>query len=453
MATSTTTPTVRPLELLAELMARTRWSSGQLAAHQRDRLDALLRRAVAVSPFHRRRLGPDPTGAPLVELPIMTKASLMANFDEIVTTPGLSCAAVQAHLDGPSHDEPLHGHLVFSTSGSTGEPGIFVSTQEDFTPWVAAMMRTMTIFGVTPGMRIAGLGAGSGRHISRHLVAGLLAGQTANPPRTSVATPMTEVVEAFNAYQPEVIPGYPSLLALVAQEQLAGRLRIAPRIVAYAGEVLTPDMREQIRAAWDVEPYGMYSTTEAGMIASGGLAGTGMHLWEDLALVEVVDEHNHQVPPGLPGHRVLLTNLVNHTQPLIRYEISDLVTVADDPNSTGMPFRRLTTIHGRSDDIAYLPARNGGTVAIAPHQLRAPVASTPGLRQYQIAVSPSELLVMVALHTDAPQDTPERIRASMHCALLDIGAAPPPITVTPVKTIPREPGHASKFKTVQVQSA
>jgi phenylacetate-coenzyme A ligase PaaK-like adenylate-forming protein len=189
-AVPTTTSTIQPRQLVGELMARTRWSTDRLEAHQRDRLDALLRHAVTVSPFHRRRLGADPTGAPLAELPTMSKADLMAYFDEIVADPRLRRDALRAHLDGPTGDQPLHGRLVFSTAGSTGEPGIFVTTPEDFAPWVAALMRTMTLFGVTPGMRIGGLGSGSGRHISRHLVAGLLQSAATPGPRTSVDLPL-----------------------------------------------------------------------------------------------------------------------------------------------------------------------------------------------------------------------------------------------------------------------
>ncbi|MGE3289189.1 MAG: phenylacetate--CoA ligase family protein [Pseudonocardia sp.] len=444
-----TTPSVQPRELVGELMARTRWSAEQFEAHQRERLDALLRHAVTVSPFHRRRLGADPTGASLAELPTMSKTDLMRHFDEIVSDPRLRRATVRAHLDSPAGDQPLHDHLVFTTSGSTGEPAIFVATPDDFAPWVAALLRALILFGVRPGMRIGGLGSGSGRHISRHLVAGLQGGAPASAPRTSVHMPVPEIVSAFNAYQPEVIPGYPSLVALVAQEQLAGRLHIAPRIVAYAGEVLSADMHAQITAAWGVEPFSMYSTTEAGMIASGGSAG--MHIWEDLALLEVVDEHDRPLPPGVAGHHVLLTNLVNRTQPLIRYEITDLVTLAEGPDPTGMPFRRMASIEGRTDDIAHLPARSGGTVAVAPHLLRAPIANTPGLRQFQVVVRPTALRIAVALSPEAPRDTPRRIEAAVYCALLDIGVAPPPIDVEPVEEIAREPGPAGKFKTIRVE--
>lgn len=51
----------------------------------------------------------------------------------------------------------------------------------------------------------------------------------------------------------------------------------------------------------------------------------------------------------------------------------------------------------------------------------------------------------------AAAGTPQRIQAAVHCALLDAGAVPPPITVTPVDGIDREPGHAAKFKVVKVE--
>jgi phenylacetate-coenzyme A ligase PaaK-like adenylate-forming protein len=451
MVTETDRPTNNPREHASVLLARTRWSPEQLAAHQRSLLDDLLRHAVASSPYYRRAFGPDPVGAELAELPTLSKQTLMAQFDDIVTEPALGLAAVQSHLAGPTAGEALHDHLVFSTSGSTGEPAVFVDTRAGFAQWVGALLRTLILVGVGPHLRIAGLGSSSGMHISRHLVAGLLGDRPSAAPSTSAALPLPQIVAAYNAYRPEVLVGYPSMHALLAHEQLAGRLEIAPSIIAYAGEVLTPDMRSRIHEAWGVDPVGMYSTTEAAMIASGCPAGVGMHLWEDLALVEVVDEHDRPVPPGVPGHRVLLTNLVNRVQPLIRYAISDLVTLADGPNPTGMPFRRLGDIAGRNDDIVYLPGRRGGTVAVPPTRLRAPLATIPALRQYQIRCGARGMQVRIALREHVAEDVPARVRTCLRDALTTAGAVPPPITVTVVAEVPRETGPGAKLKTVLVE--
>jgi len=104
MSTSTRTA---PRAHAEELLTHTRWSPEELAAHQRARLDDLLRHAVAASPFYRETIGSDPTGAPLAELPTLGKQTFVERFDEIVTDPRLRLAAVNAHLAGPDADAPL----------------------------------------------------------------------------------------------------------------------------------------------------------------------------------------------------------------------------------------------------------------------------------------------------------------------------------------------------------
>ena len=66
-----------------------------------------------------------------------------------------------------------------------------------------------------------------------------------------------------------------------------------------------------------------------------------MHVFEDLVHVEVVDDDGRAVPDGSPGSRILVTNLLNRTQPLIRFELTDLVTVSPEPCPCGRPFKVL----------------------------------------------------------------------------------------------------------------
>ena len=109
-----TTATITDLELLRtrvsgavgrrmpEHIARLGWDAGQLAACQRDRLRALLARAIAGSPFHADRLrGIDPDRfelADLARLPVMTKADMMENFDTATTDRRLTRDLVEQHL-------------------------------------------------------------------------------------------------------------------------------------------------------------------------------------------------------------------------------------------------------------------------------------------------------------------------------------------------------------------
>jgi phenylacetate-coenzyme A ligase PaaK-like adenylate-forming protein len=166
-------------------------------------------------------------------------------------------------------------------------------------------------------------------------------------------------------------------------------------------------------------------------------------------VIEVVDEHGRPVPPGVPGHKVLLTNLVNHAQPLIRYELTDSVTLAGGPNPLGLPYARIAAIDGRSDDIITLPAPAGGEVAVHPAHLHEPFGSLPEVRQYQILHDPVGLHVRLVLRPSAPPDTPARVHAALSHALRAAGASPPAIQVTPVPEIQRDTGHGAKFKLVK----
>jgi putative adenylate-forming enzyme len=441
-----------------QLIARTRWTAGQLAAYQRDRLSTLLRHAIAKSPYYRRVLGQDAARgeADLRDLPTLTKSTLMEYFDEIITDDRLRRGNIEAHLAGPANGELLDGFRAFSTAGSSGHRGVFVYSDAEFAVWVAAQVRMLHIMGVAPAMRIAAVGAPHPVHISRQvfaaLTAGNTAGQSATVPRLSVTTPVPELVAALNAYQPKAVPTYASTAAMLAEEQLAGRLRIAPAIVAVGAEVLTADMRQRIVAAWGLQPHQAYLATEAPLLASTCTEQVGMHLWEDLTLVEVVDNYDQPVKPGARGHKVLITNLVNHTQPLIRYELSDSVTLAAGPNPTGMPFRRLTTVDGRSDDAITLPASDGTTVTVHPVRLRAPFAAFPDVVQYQIAYDGLSLTVRLVLRAGCPADALEQVRSALTHGLQEAGAIPPPIIAIQVPAIDREPGHAGKYKLIKVHA-
>jgi phenylacetate-coenzyme A ligase PaaK-like adenylate-forming protein len=147
--------------LCGQLIARAHWTTEQLAAHQRDRLNRLLRHAVADSPYYRRVLGDDVARGqvPLRELPTLTKPALMDHFDAIVTDGRLQGDRVEAHLAGPSAGELLDGFRVFSTAGSTGRRGAFVYSAAEFAVWMAAQLRMLHTMGVTPAMRVAAIGA------------------------------------------------------------------------------------------------------------------------------------------------------------------------------------------------------------------------------------------------------------------------------------------------------
>jgi len=168
-------------------------------------------------------------------------------------------------------------------------------------------------------------------------------------------------------------------------------------------------------------------------------------------LVEVVDEHDRAVPDGQPGHRVLVTNLVARAQPLIRYAVTDIVRAAVGPCPCGSPFRLLSGVEGRSDDILRLPSAGGGRVAVHPLAIRGPMAAVPGLEQYRIRYDQRRLSVRVALRAGAePAPARGAIAHGIGDTLAALGALPVPVDVVVVDRIERSRDAAGKLKVVEV---
>lgn len=271
--------------------------------------------------------------------------------------------------------------------------------------------------------------------------------------RLDARMPRGELIEALNAFQPEHLSAYSSMVALLAERQLAGELRIAPRVISTAGEVRTPEMEVRIVDAWNRTPFNNYGATETGMASATECdRHTGLHLFEDQVLIEVVDDDYRPVPDGEPGSRLLITNLYNRTQPLIRYELNDLVTVSPDPCPCGRPFPLLMSIEGRSDDVLEMPAAGGGTIKVHPLTLRSPLAGIAALSEYRIVYGASKLRVEAVLNGGSDHEQACReIEARLGAALIEGGAKAPPIQAQSVGTIPRHP-HSGKHKVIEIEA-
>ncbi|HLN68164.1 MAG TPA: hypothetical protein VK280_12910, partial [Streptosporangiaceae bacterium] len=137
-------------ELAPRLMAqlqRLNWDADRLAAHQADRLRALLARAIGGSPFHARRLEHiDPARlelADLPRLPTMTKAEMMASFDEVATDRRLTRRRVEDHLRGGGRQAALllGDYVCLASGGSSGQRGVFVQTISEYADMAASLRR------------------------------------------------------------------------------------------------------------------------------------------------------------------------------------------------------------------------------------------------------------------------------------------------------------------------
>lgn len=454
---------LRALRVARRHEAHGKWSVERFHAYQRERLLAIVRYAATHSAYYRERfagieLSDD---LDLAALPRLDKATMLENFDELVTDRRLTLSGIEQHLtesEGASAqtDPLLFGeYRAMASGGTSGRRGVFVYGRTDWRETVAGVARCWSIYfdfaPRLPRRRLVPLTADNPLHMGGRWNQSLDVGLH-RLRRLDARSPIGDLVEALNAFQPEGINTYASIAALLAERQLAGELRIAPRVVATSGEVLTAEMREQIVAAWGRRPFNYYGASETGLIAVECDQHAGMHVFEDQVQLEVVDDEYRPVPAGEPGSRLLLTNLSNRTQPLIRYELNDLLTVSPNPCPCGRPFPLLETVAGRSDDVLEMPATEGGTIKVHPVTLRSPLAGVGALSEYRIVYGAGELRIEAVLNGESDRERACReIETRLGAALVERGAQAPPIRVKSVGTIPRHP-HSGKHKAVEVEA-
>ena len=426
----------RVLWLRRALRRRERWSPARLREHQQRELAALRGFASTRSPFYRRfHAGLD--GAPLEALPVLTKATLMDNFDQLATDPAVRLAYLQAYLDTLHSNERFAGrYWVSATSGSSGRKSIIASDAHEWATVIASYGRANEWAGIRSGLTrrvsMAVVSSTTAWHQSSRVAATVRSPFIASV-RLDAASPLPEIVARLNDLQPDVLVAYASMIRALAGEQLAGRLRIAPRGVNSSSEVLTAEAHAMATHAWQVPPFNVYAATETGGIAAECGQHQGMHLFEDLVIPEVVDNAYRPVPAGHPGDRLLVTVLFSRTIPLIRYEMTDRVTLATQPCPCGLPLRLLDSIEGRTDDVLALPAAGGGTVRVHPvvfHQ----VLDLLDAAGWQVRQHDGRLAVLVAGPGSGfdPATTERAVRA----ALTTAGALAPAVRVSVVEAIP-----------------
>ena len=431
---------------LGQYPQRLGWDAGQLAAHQRDQLRVLLEHAAEHSPFHAGRLrGLHPERlelTDLVRLPVMTKSQMMANFDDVVTDRRLSRHLVEQHLAASAHEPGLllDQYVCLASGGSSGLRGIFVQTLGEFTDFVASLVRpgyawAMAAGGLPPGGLVLGIVAAASPVHSSGFGAAVATGPPVRLIPAPATLPLADIVARLNAAQPPGLLGYASKLAELAREQLAGRLRIGPRSVTSVAELLTPADRAVIERAFAVPVIDAFVSTE-GLVGHSEPGGSVLRFASDMCLAELADEDNNPVPAGVPSAKVLVTNLHNLTQPLIRYELTDRFT---RPQATPAAGWLHASIDGRADEVFRY-----GTVAVHPHVIRSALAGEAMVREYQVRQAGNG--IEVACVTGGDLDA-AALAARLEHALRQAGLPGSRVTIRLAEAITRDPktGKVRRF--------
>lgn len=430
---------------LASEVDRVSWTYERLCAFQTDRLRTLLASAREHSEWHRERLhGIDidrVTAAEIAELPPMTKQDLLENWDRISCDPRLTLAAANEHLERAAQTglpEYFHGergqYLIFASGGSSGVRTVMAY---DFEGWLAVHLATARV-PIAGDIRAGALDA------SRYLrTVGLFSASAANvhgvaphcftPEDEDVfyfdpSTPIEELVAALNAIQPEAIHGFPSMMHVLAIEQIAGRLSIEPLHFMVSGEPLLPEARAAADLAFGAQVYDFWAATETGPMAlTDGVNDDVLSLAEDNALVEVLD------------HGVYATNLVSSVLPLIRYELNDAVGASDLSSDLWPAGRKIERVAGRIDEAFRYP--NG--VYVHAGLFRTVMSTVGSVSEYQVRQTPNGAEILVRTTSDEAELA--GVEGMLTTALEAAGLSRPAVSVTGVSALERHE-RSGKFK-------
>jgi phenylacetate-coenzyme A ligase PaaK-like adenylate-forming protein len=339
---------------------------------QERRLRRLVAHAKTNSPFYAERFRSiDPARFELSELRPVTKTEMMTHFDDFLTDRSLKRAELEEFMSDPNRlGQWYRGRYAPShTSGTQGVQAIIVQDRRMLELLFVLQMTRGTVFPTGP--------IGVLKRLVRpaRLAVGTIGGgffptavALAYVPKAALRfvnrlwlkhiEPIGEVTEQLNRFQPDVLLAYANILELLGREALAGRLHLGRenplRQIINMSEPLSNGARKLIGDAFGLPVTNNYACGECMALSLGCPQGHGMHLQADWAILEVVDDQYRPVEPGQPGSRVLMTNLYNHIQPFIRYEMADAVTLSPTPCPCGSPFPLIQDVEGRSDEVVWI---------------------------------------------------------------------------------------------------
>ena len=362
---------------------------------QHERLNALVDHVRRNSPYFARLYAGLRDEVEVTQLPVTEKPTLLAHYDDWVTDRRLHVQQVLDYVNrDPIKDNSLllGEYTALRTSGSTGNPLPMV--RDDYHNKIHGQLIAQRLLG----------GVGDVLDISKHRRASiihlsngassygaLLRIKAAHPEcadnllGVSVLDSVESIVAQLNDFQPETMAGYPSMLAQLAVEQLQGRLHLSLKHIATSAEMLTEENFYLLKRAFGCTVANNYCMTEGGEVAMTRDC-PHLHINDDWIIVEPVDSERRPMTSSDDwSNGVLITDLSNYVQPIIRYYVSDVVRVT--PSTCDRSSLPILSIRGRVLDMCTV---GGKTFSVTGLVTEAEV--WPELVRYQFVQTDPETL-------------------------------------------------------------
>lgn len=328
---------------------------------------------------------------PLSCFPTIDKQKFLEHFDELVTVPDLKQEGLRKFDAGEAVDrKPYQGkyHVVHS-SGSTGKPGYFVYDEDAWNQmlsgiiraalWGMSMPRILKLLIQRP--RIVYIAATDGRYGGAMAVGDGIDGVGASQLYLDIKTPVTEWIRQLKEFRPNIVIGYPSAVKILAQLMEDGEVSLDVERVVSCGEPLGASLRSWLEKIFGTQVVNFYGASESLALGVETDPEDGMLLFDDMNVIEVEN--------GV----MYFTCLYNYAQPLIRYRLSDRLTL-QAPEEGEQPFTKAVGLLGRNEDVLWFEDGRGNREFL--HPLAIEGFCIEGLKDYQFRQTTKDTFEMYA---------------------------------------------------------
>ncbi len=276
---------------------------------------------------------------------------------------------------------------VHASSGTTGKPTVVGYTKEDLKTWSGLMARALTCAGATSkdmihnaygyGLFTGGLGAHYG--IER-------LGATVIPVSGGNTKRQITIMQDFKSSVLLATPSYALNLAETMASLGVDPKSLSLRVGVFGAEPWSENMRDEVERKLNIKAVDIYGLSEVmgpGVSMQCLEGKSGMHIFEDHFLPEIIDPDTGEVlPPGEKGELVF-TTLTKEAFPIIRYRTKDISRLIYDPCECGRTMVRMEKVTGRTDDMLIIRGVN-----VFPSQIEHVLMGTEGVEpHYQIVVN------------------------------------------------------------------
>ena len=390
------------------VMAKRRWLKLEgegLARFQDARAQHLTRWVQANSKFYRKHWA----GHDLEnwrELPSVDKSLMMANFSDFNTL-GIARekafeVAIRAERER-NFSPTLEGCTVGLSSGTSGHRGLFVVSPLEQASWAGLILAR-----ALPRLRIAGERIAFFLRSNSNLYEQVGRGRWLQFRYFDLMGPLEAAVHALNRFQPTILVAPPSMLEMLARQQLTGQLKINPDPLISVAEVLEPQDRVRLEEIFQVPVRQIYQATE-GLLAVS-CSHNSLHLQEDIVAVQL-----EPIPNEEARFTPIITDLWRGTQPIIRYRLNDILALENKPCSCGSGWRVIRQIEGRWDDVLEFEEVSGGLRTFFPDTIRRAIllASSRILEYEALQEHPGGLRVNLEIEPGFETTVREALTASL----------------------------------------